>query len=179
MIHRRTISLLAGGLLIAAASAFGQPITLPTVATLTTSSNLPPFGIAMTETAQVNVVNTAAAASGGTAASCSGTIAFFNAAGALIGSAVPFTSLGTGKIFSATLLYSATGGTGSRVVVRAEITDTSTLTGFSTAPCSLSSSLEIFDTSTGVAHAFVSGTTTLSPIAVTGAVVANPLAVVH
>lgn len=174
--NRRTIPLFAAGLLAAAVSAFGQTVTAPTALTFTASSNLPPFGLGSTETAQVNVVNTAAASSNGTAASCSGTIAFYNANGVIIGTATPFTALGTGKIFSATLAYASTGGTGSRMVLRAEITDTATLAGFQSAPCALSSSLEIYDSSTGVTHAFVSGTATLSPVGILTPVVANPLA---
>jgi hypothetical protein len=173
MINRRTYPLLATGLLLAAASSFGQTITLPNIA-LTSSTNLPPFGLASSEIAQVNVVNTAASASNGNAASCNGSIAFYNASGTIIGTASPFTALGTGKIFSATLTYAATGGTGSRVVARAEITDTTTLTGFATSPCSLSSSLEIYDSATGVTHAFVSGTATLNPIGIVSPVIVNP-----
>ena len=41
-----------------------------------------PIGLASSETAQINVVNTAAASSSGTAASCTGSVSFVNASGA-------------------------------------------------------------------------------------------------
>jgi hypothetical protein len=62
------------------------------------------------------------------------------------------------------------------MVARAEITGTTMLTGFATSPCSLSSSLEIFDSTTGVTHAFVSGTATVNPIGIVSPVLMNPAA---
>jgi len=61
-------------------------------------------GLGSTETAQVAVVNLANAPSSGPAASCTGSIAFFNAAGTAIGTATTFT-LGTGQVASARLPF--------------------------------------------------------------------------
>jgi hypothetical protein len=143
MLDRKTV-----GLLFVAASAFGQTTSPVGIWTYTTSSNLPPFGLAVSETAQVNVFNTAVAAS------CSGTVAFYDGKGSVIGSAASFTA-GSGQITSVTLPYASTGGSGSRTVVRAEIAYQTAAGGF--APCSLSYSLETYDTGTGVTHTFVSG----------------------
>jgi hypothetical protein len=161
--------------LFAAVSVFGQITN-----TLTTPSSVPPVGLAVTETAQVNVVNTAVAsslvsgggvpggsASGGTTGpSCSGSIAFYNSKGAIIGSAATFT-VTTGQIFSVALPYSSTAGSGARTVIRAVITNQTPITALGIPPCDLAYSMEIYDTATGVAHAVVSG------------VVAPPLGPIH
>ncbi len=126
-----------------------------------------PVGLASTETAQVNVVNTAVAATSSTTApSCSGTISFLNASGAVIGTATKFTTA-SGQIVSATLPYGSIGVAGSaRAEIRAEIQlTTATPTANTATPaCSLSYSLETFDTTTGATHAYVPGTGTLAPI---------------
>jgi hypothetical protein len=145
-------------LLFAAASAFGQtPNTI-----LATSSNVPPVGLAMSETAQVNVVNTAVASSSvsGTATgpSCSGSIAFYNNNGTIIGSATSFTV--TTGFFSVTLPYSSTVGSGARTVIRAVITNETPITAFGIPPCDLAFSLETYDSKSGVTHVFVSGVVT-------------------
>jgi hypothetical protein len=152
------------GFLFVAASAFGQTVTPIVPITLTASSNLPPIGLAVTETAQVNVFATAAAPSGAAAASCGGTIAFYDAQGTVIGTASSFT-VGSGQIFSVALPYASAGGSGSRIVVRAVIMNRETIAGFSVPPCALSYSLETYDTSTGVTHAFVSGVVTQYAVA--------------
>ncbi len=150
MPHRKIV-----GLLFVAASAFGQTVTPILPIALTASSNLPPIGLAVSETAQVNVFNAVAA-------SCSGTIAFYDGKGSIIGSAASFTA-GSGQIISVTLPYASTGASGSRTVVRAEIAYQTAVGGF--APCSLSYSLETYDTGTGVTHAFVSGVVTQYAVA--------------
>jgi hypothetical protein len=142
----------------------GQTTTPVTLPTFTSTSNLPPIGLAATETAQVNVVNTAQASSSGTAASCGGSIAFYNAKGTIIGTASAFT-VGSGQIFSVTLPYASAGAAGSRTVVRAVITSAETIAiavlgsppGNAVPPCSLAYSLETYDTATGVTHAYISG----------------------
>lgn len=132
--------------------------------TSTSSSWLPPAGIASTETIQVNVVNNARAAASALAASCTGTIAFYNTGGSIIGTAASFT-IGDGEIFSATVPFGSTGASGPRTVVQAKITLTGSATGEnSSARCVLASSLEIFDTASGVTHAFIAGATQL-PVA--------------
>jgi hypothetical protein len=149
------------GLLFLAVAAFGQ--TPATARIYTTSSILPPVGLAVTETAQVNVVNTAATSSDGTAASCTGSIAFYNAGGSIIGTATSF-AVGTGQIFSVRLPYASAGASGSRTVVRVEIASAATIAGFGVPPCALASSLETYDSATGVTHAFVSGVPAQNPI---------------
>jgi hypothetical protein len=159
------------GLLFVAASAFGQ-----TTNTLTTSSSVPPVGLAMSETMQVNVVNTAVATaspfpggtiSGSTAGpSCTGTIAFYNNKGTIIGSATSFT-VTTGQIYSLPLLYSSAVGSGARTVIRAVITNETPITAFGIPPCDLAYSLETYDTQSGATHVFVSG------------VVAPPIGPIH
>lgn len=114
--------------------------------------NTPPVGVASSETAQLNVVNTASASSAGTAASCTGTISFVNASGAAIGTATSFT-LASGVISSVPLPFAKIGVTGTRTEVRGVITNTVTLG--SGVPCSLEATLETYDTSTGVTHIYV------------------------
>src|SRR5579863_6223267 len=82
-----------------AAAALSQTTTSGTV---TETSNTAPVGLASSETAQINVINTATASSSGTAASCTGTISFLNASGKAIGTATPFT-VASGVIASASL----------------------------------------------------------------------------
>jgi hypothetical protein len=142
-------------LFFAAVAAFGQITN-----TLTTSSNVPPVGLAMSETMQVNVVNTTVASSavsgGTTGPSCSGSIAFYNNKGAIIGSATSF-MVTTGQIFSLPLLYSSTGGSGARTVIRAVIANETPITAFGIPPCDLAYSVETYDSQSGVTHVFVSG----------------------
>ena len=60
------------------------------------------MGLAPGETVQVNLVNLASASSSGTAASCAGSVSFYNAAGSIIGTATTFT-LTSGQITSVEL----------------------------------------------------------------------------
>jgi hypothetical protein len=115
-------------------------------------STLPPIGIGSAETAQVLVANNATSASpDGTAPSCGGTISFYNASGAPIGSVASFT-LGAGQIASASLSYTAAAVTTPRALVRAVVSLTVSLPG---APCLLTYSLSTFDNTTGATHAIV------------------------
>jgi len=175
MLNRKTVLALVAVPFVVVVSAFGQ--TTSTNAIYTTTSTLPPVGLAPTETAQVNVVNTASATlaylgavSASTTPSCTGSIAFLNAKGATIGTATPFT-VGSGQIFSATLPYALPGASSSRTVIRAEIVSTITIPapmlGIASGPnvsatlvvpaCALQSSFETYDTATGVTHVFISG----------------------
>src|SRR5258706_11123090 len=96
----RRITLLVVMAICAAASAFAQGSTGSTTTTIQFS--FPPTGLALTETAQINVTNIAAASSTGTAASCTGSVSFVNSSGATIGTATSFT-VGTGQIASVSL----------------------------------------------------------------------------
>jgi hypothetical protein len=124
-----------------------------TATPVTQNFNLPVVGLASTETAEINVVNLAPATSSGTAASCTGTIAFYNASGSAIGSATSFTTA-TGQISTATLPYSDTGASG-RTNIRGVIALTQT--PGSGVPCSLAYSVETYDSGTGVTHVHVGG----------------------
>lgn len=152
--------------LLLAASAAGQTTAIPT-----STTNLPPVGLAPTETVQVNVLNASAAAPMGTGTSCGGSIAFYDAAGTTIGTAATFT-VTPGQIFSTKLASTGT----ARAVVRAQIvapifaaTLESILSGglspvvLPAIPvCTLTYSLETYDSATGVTHVFVSGPVTQS-----------------
>ena len=160
-----TARLMAGtlGLAICAFGQIANPFLPPTL-TLTTirTSNLPPIGIAGTETAQVILTNTAAnltTVSAGTAssatvpvASCVGSVAFYNASGKLIGTATAFT-LTSGQIEQVSLPYASANSSIGRALIRAVVSLTTTFP--SAAPCSLAYSLVTFDTTTGVTHAIV------------------------
>jgi hypothetical protein len=152
------------GLWLVAVSAFGQ--TTGPAGKSTFSVYLPPIGLAATETAQVNVVNAAQlSALPGAGPLCSGTIVFYGGADgySILGQIAPF-QVTFGQMFSAGLSYSATGASGSRTVIRAEITlspyKVLTDTGIQITHCSLAASLETFDTVTGVTHAVVSASGT-------------------
>jgi hypothetical protein len=142
-----------------AVSAFGQ--TTGPASTSTFSVYLPPIGLAATETAQVNVVNTAQLPLSEVGPLCSGTIVFYGGADgySILGKIAPF-QVTFGQMFSAGLPYPATGVSGSRTVIRAEITlspfKVLTDTGIQNTQCSLAASLETFDTVTGVTHVVVS-----------------------
>jgi hypothetical protein len=130
-----------------AVSAFAQGTT--NSRTVTQTFLFPPVGLGSTETAQVNVVNIAAASTGGTAASCTGSVSFANAAGTVIGKATTFT-VGSGQIASASLPFGTSGFAGTRGEFVASLTRT--VTRPSTVPCSLVFSLETFATATGETH---------------------------
>jgi len=140
-------------LLAASAPALWAQTTATTSSTYTATQNLPPVGLAGSETAQINVVNVAEASSSGTAASCTGSISFLNSSGTAIGSATAYT-LGTNQLKSVSLPYSSVGASG-RTEIRGVVTQTGTTP--SDVPCQLLVSLETYDTSTGVTHIYVSG----------------------
>ena len=142
-------------LMLASVGAISCAFAQTTIATGTRDSNLPPVGLGATETAEINVVNFAANASDGTAASCTGTISFLNESGAVIGSATPFT-VTSGQISSVHLPFSSTGATGTRTAIHGVVTLTLS-TATPRPPCALGVSLATFDTSTGATHALVTG----------------------
>lgn len=106
-------------------------------------------GLGNTETAQIAVVNLASASSSGPAASCAGSIAFFNAAGTAIGTATTFT-LGTGQVASARLPFASVGGAGVRALIRGVVTVTRT--SGSGVSCTPAATLDTFDNSNGVTN---------------------------
>ncbi len=140
--------------LIAAAAMFSAAAQT-TSTTSTRSFAFPAVGLGATETAEVDLVNTAANSTAGTAASCTGTVTFVNAAGVNIGTAGTFT-LTSGQISSVRLPFSGSGGTGLRTVVRAVVTVTLP-TATPRPPCSLESTLETYDTATGATHSLLTG----------------------
>jgi len=140
---------LPAALSIACLNAYSFAQTTST--TVTRSFSSPPIGLASSETAQLNLVNTANASSTGTAASCSGSVSFVSTTGTAIGSATPFT-IASGQIFSATLPFSRAGATGSRTQIRAVVTLTESTTART--PCALVSSFETFDSTSGVTHIY-------------------------
>jgi hypothetical protein len=143
---RRTLSTTFALTALTAACAFAQTTS---TTTSTRSFTYPPIGLGSTETAQVNVVNDATASSSGTAASCTGTISFLNSAGTAIGTATPFT-VTSGQIASASVTFAKVGATGVRTEIRGVVTLTAT--SGSGVPCSLASSLETYDSTTGATH---------------------------
>lgn len=155
---------LCGALFVSAYSLPGQTAISPVAQSSTTS--LPPVGLASTETAQVNVVNSAPASAG--SGTCTGSIAFYNSAGAIIGSATDF-KVTNGEIFSVTLPYSSAQATSnSRIVIRAEVSlnfNAPTATGLAPPACMLGGSLETYDTSSGVTHVFFPLGSLITPLA--------------
>jgi hypothetical protein len=101
---------------IAAASLLTLSYAAHGASTYTDTRGFAPTGLAISETAQINVANVARASSSGTAASCTGTISFLDASGNTIGTATSFT-VTSGQIVFASLPYSSTGASG-RTVIR-------------------------------------------------------------
>ncbi len=117
-------------------------------------------GLGSTETAQIAVVNLANAPSSGPAASCIGSIAFFNAAGTIIGTATTFT-LGTGQVASARLPFASAGASGVRVLIRGVVTVTRVVE--SGVSCTPAATLDTFDNSSGVTNHRYAGEEAISP----------------
>ncbi len=129
--------------------------------------NLPVVNLASSETAQINIVNLApyfTSASGtltaSITASCTGAITFYGATGIAIAPATSFTA-GSGQIFSTSLPYAdisqnnVVSANGGRTPIRAVVTITQTVG--SGVPCTLASSLETYDTATGVTNVHIDG----------------------
>ncbi len=143
-----SIRLLFTFAIIAAVSASAQSTTV----TRTSGFSFPLIGLASTETLGVNLINLAANPTNGNAASCTGSVTFINQAGTTIGSAQSFT-LAANAATVVTLPFSSSGITGSRGLVRTIVSTTTT----NNVPCSLSYSLNTYDTSSGVTHVFIQG----------------------
>lgn len=162
-----------------AAGAVAQTALAQTTTTVTRNSSYPPVGLASSETMQVNVVNLAenpSITASLTPASCTAIVSFFNAAGTPIGTATDFT-VTAGETQSVTLTLAKAGITGSRAELRAVI-QTTTTEGRNAPPCSLGSSLETFDSTSGVTHVYVSNPASpnsVGPVAIfTGVFAPNP-----
>ncbi len=139
--------LLAAVTALTAASAPADPPAATRTATF------PPVGLASSETAQVNLVNLASNPSNSAAAaSCAGSVTFLDATGAAIGKPTTFT-VASGQIVSVKLPFSTTAASG-RTEFRASI---ALNVGQGAAACDLQSSLETYDSGTGVTHVFLSG----------------------
>ena len=135
-----------------AAAMTGSALAQTTTTTRTSDFSFPLVGLASTETIGVNLINLASNTTSGTAASCTGTVAFLNSTGTTIGTATPFT-LAADAATSVTLAFSSAGLASPRGLIRTVLTTTNT----SNVPCSLSFSLNTYDTSTGVTHVFLTG----------------------
>jgi hypothetical protein len=131
------------------ASAFAQTTSI----TSTSNFSFPLVGLATTETVGVNLINLAADFTNGNAASCTGSVTFISQAGATIGTATTFT-LAAGAVGVIILPFSASGIIGTRGLVRTVVSATTT----SNVPCSLSYSLNTYDTVGGATHVFMQGT---------------------
>jgi hypothetical protein len=140
------------------ATVLAQTPLATATAAVTRNTSYPPVGLASTETMQVNVVNLASNPTTVTtttpAASCTGNISFFNAAGTPVGTATTFT-VTEGQISSATLTFAKAAIAGTRGEIRAVI-QTATPTGRNAPACSLESSLETFDSVSGATHVYLS-----------------------
>jgi hypothetical protein len=155
MIRRVVLTAMA---IFSVTAAFAQ-LPFPAASGTTSGSStptprpLPPFGLGSTETARVDVMNVAAASSSGTAASCTGSIAFSNASGTQIGTATTYT-LGTNQISSASLPFASAGLTSPRGEITVLITPTVPSSSTSAPPCDLRATLSTFDSTTGATHLF-------------------------
>lgn len=159
-------TVLAAISLFSVSAAFGQP-AFPAASGSSTSSStsttytpqpmaLPPFGLGSTETARIDVMNTAAASSSGTAASCTGSVAFYNSSGTIIGTSTTYT-LGTNQISSVSLPFADAGLTSPRGEITAIVTPTTSTSTTSAPPCQLRVTVSTFDSTTGATHLFSGG----------------------
>jgi hypothetical protein len=126
-----------------------------TSASIASTISLAPIGLGAAETLEVNVANVASNSSSGTAASCTGSVTFFNTSGTAIGAAHTFT-VTSGQTSAIQLPFSSSGGTGTRTTVRAVVSVTIPTTT-PRPPCTLDVSLAIFETNTGTTAAVISG----------------------
>jgi len=154
MIQRRLLLPCISSIFSAAIAAYGQsPQTI----------FLPPVNLAATETAQIQIMSSAAAYVGGTFLTpCNAVVTFYGAGGSALGTAANFTIGDTRQIFSAQLPYASTGVSGVSTAVNAQIALSTSSGVFSVLappipPCAVVYALDTHDTATGVTHAFVAG----------------------
>ena len=147
--HLMLLTLSLGGI----SALLAQP---PTPTPPARQFNFPPVGLAFGETMQVNLFNQAANSSNGTAASCTGTVSFFDATGKEVPKSGGSFTVTAGQTQSIPLLGTAVDtSTGSRAEIRAVVS----LTPAKGTPCSLVQSLEVFDSTNGGTHVYLNGTT--------------------
>jgi len=126
------------------------------ISTTPITYNYAPIGLASSETIQVNLANLAsnvATVVVGQSSQCTGSVSFLSAAGAQIGSATPFI-VNSGQTISVGLPFAGAGIVGNRGVIRAVVV-LSPASSYNYAFCNLSSSIETFDTISGVTHLFL------------------------
>ena len=148
------LRLLLALLLLFATFAFAQPAIIVPLTPLTTTYAFPLVGVASSESIEVNLINSATNSAAGTAAFCTGSVTFTSVSGGTsIGGTGTF-SLAAGAVGSfLPSVLSTVIAPGARVLVRA-VVQTTTTAGV---PCSLGSTLNTFDTATGVTHVFLVG----------------------
>jgi hypothetical protein len=166
MLTRRNSAAFAVGLTFVTLAAFAQS-SATTGANTTVLLQLPPAGLAASETAQVNIINTALPLPG-PEPYCGATIVFYGGkdGDSILGTPAAF-NVRFFQVFSVTLPYASTGASGSRTVIRVRITLSPVFlpsdSGPQIGPCTLVSSLETYDTATGVTHAFFSAPAAQGP----------------
>jgi hypothetical protein len=144
-----------GFLFVFAAAISGSAVAQTTSTTRTSSYTFPLVGLASNENIEVNLINLAANPSNGNAASCTGSVTFATASqGTVIGGASDFT-LAAGAVASISPSAASNVITAGANRVLLKVVVTSTLT--SGVPCSLSFTLNTFDSSTGATHVFLVG----------------------
>jgi hypothetical protein len=155
----RRFLLISAAAWCSAISPIGAQVIPGVPTSFTNAYTFPPVGLGSSETASITVVNTATtspleetSAAPVAAPSCTGTISFSNAAGA-IGTPASFT-LGLEEFKTVTLPFASAGLTGNRGEIQGKVTLTSP-TVMRTS-CSLMFSLETYDATTGATHALLS-----------------------
>src|SRR5580698_193343 len=155
--------LISAAALVATVSPVWSQIATPIVPVSGTRNYVfPPVGLASSETASITVANTATSSSStGTPPSCTGTISFSNANGA-IGTPASF-AVGSGGLQTITLSFASAGLTGNRGEIqgRVSLAVSSATSSTAPAPCSLMLSLETYDSTTFATHAVLSHSTAI------------------
>jgi hypothetical protein len=159
MFFRRFV-LIAAAALCAAVSPVLSQVTTPIIFTPTSATRVyvfPPIGLGSGETASITVVNTASPSTTETGTlppqpSCSGTISFSNANGA-IGAPTSFT-VGSEGFKTVTLPFASAGLTGNRGEIQGTVS--LSISGSTPTPCSLMFSLETYDSTTFATHVVLS-----------------------
>ena len=143
MFLRRIAPVLVGAFITISPAAFAQQ-----------AFTFSPVGVGSTETVQINVANIASNGADGTAASCTGSIAFSNSSGGPVqvssGELSVNFSVAAGQSFSVPLVFNVISSPTARAVVIGVIS-----LNAPQAPCSFRYSLETYDTATGATHLFV------------------------
>ena len=124
---------------------------------------LPPVSLATTETAQVDLVSSAAGHSE-SPGPCDASVTFYGADGVSLGTPTSFAVGKAPEVFSAQLPYASTGTKLSSTAISAQIALTALplTVAYRSAipPCVIAFSMKTFDVATGVTHAFVAGQST-------------------